>query len=71
MKKLKVTGVKHVVKKIGKDIIVDHPTIKNGKYDKINLTKQSKGKVKTVSQGVKATKSWHKDNPHIYKSKKK
>ncbi len=71
MKKVKVTGVPHVVKKQGKDVVVDHPTIKNGKYDKINLTKQTKGKVKTVEQGVKSTKEWHKENPHTYKDKAK
>jgi len=35
----------------------------------INLNKQTKGKVKTVSQGVKSTKAWHKENPHKYKTK--
>lgn len=69
MKKIKASGVHHVVKKQGKDIIVEHLTIKAGKYDKINLTKQTKGKVKTVSQGVKSTKEWHKENPHTYKKK--
>ena len=33
-----------------------------GKYDKINLTK--KGGAKSVKQGVKAVKDWHKQNPH-------
>ena len=69
MKKIKASGVHHVVKKQGRDIIVEHPTIDGGKYDKINLTKQTKGKVKTVSQGVKSTKEWHKENPHTYKKK--
>lgn len=71
MKKIKVTGVPHVVKKVGSDIIVEHPTIKNGKYDRINLTKQTKGKIKTVNQGIKSTKGWHKENPHKYKTKSK
>jgi len=71
MKKIKASGVTHVVKKQGKDIVVEHPTIKAGKYDKINLTKQTKGKVKTVSQGVKSTKEWHAENPHTYKNKSK
>ena len=71
MKSIKASGVKHIVKKKGKDILVDHPTIKGGKYDKINLTKQTKGKVKTVKQGIKATKEWHKENPHSYKKSAK
>lgn len=70
MKKVKVSGVHHVVKKKGKDIVVEHPTIDGGKYDKINLTKKTKGKVKTVKQGIKSTKEWHKENPHKYKTKK-
>ena len=71
MKKIKASGVPHVVKKQSKDIIVEHPTIDGGKFDKINLTKQTKGKVKTVSQGVKSTQKWHKENPHTYKNKAK
>ena len=31
-------------------------------YDKIDLTK--KAGAKTVKSGVKATKDWHKKNPH-------
>jgi hypothetical protein len=62
-------GVGHDVKKkksdkgIGKkgDIIVDHTAKKIGKYDKMNLTKVAKSK--TVEQGAKATRKWHKDNP--------
>jgi hypothetical protein len=75
-KKVKVTagGEKHVVykktSKIGKgkpgDIMVNHPTIDKGKWDTIDLTK--KAGVKTVKQGVAATKKWHKDHP--YKTKK-
>jgi hypothetical protein len=68
MKKISIQGVKHSVKKNKKgDIVVEHTNINNGKYDKINLTK--KAKVKSVSEGVKATKKWHKDNP--YKNHKK
>ena len=40
------------------DVVVDHAGKKNGKYDKINLTK--KAGAKTVKAGVKATKDWHK-----------
>ena len=67
-------GEKHVVyqkrNNIGKgklgDIMVNHPTKDKGKWDTINLTKI--GKAKTVSQGVSATKKWHKDNPdYMYK----
>lgn len=62
-------GVGHVVTKkksdkgIGKkgDIIVDHTAKKSGKYDKMNLTKVAGSK--TVKEGVKATRKWHKENP--------
>ena len=77
-KKVKVTagGEKHVVykktSKVGKgkpgDIMVNHPTKDKGKWDTIDLTKIAK--VKTVKQGVAATKKWHKDNPNYkYKGK--
>jgi len=75
---MKVTagGEKHKVYKkttnTGKgkkgDIIVNHPTKDKGKWDTINLTQ--KAGVKTVKQGVAATKKWHKDNPYP-KTKKK
>lgn len=59
-KTIKAAGKKHVIKKTKKgDVIVDHAG-KTGKYDKINLTK--KAGAKTVEQGVKATKDWHKKN---------
>ena len=62
-KTIKAAGVKHHVTKNKKgEIVVTHPTIDNGKYDKINLTK--KAKVKTVKEGVKATRKWHKANPY-------
>ena len=59
-------GVGHVVtrKKSGRnkgDIIVDHTAKKGGKYDKMNLTKVAGSK--TVKDGVKATRKWHKENP--------
>lgn len=62
-------GVGHVVKKkksdrgIGKkgDIIVDHTGTKKGKYDKMNLTKVAGSR--TVKEGVRATRKWHKENP--------
>jgi NAD/NADP transhydrogenase alpha subunit len=50
----------HTIKKNKKgEVIVDHAGNK-GKYDKINLTK--KAGAKTIAQGVKATKDWHKKN---------
>jgi signal peptidase I len=78
-KKVKVTagGEKHVVykktTKRGKgepgDIMVNHPTKDKGKWDTINLTKI--GRAKTVKEGVKSTKKWHKDNPdYKYKGKR-
>ena len=59
-KVISIKGKAHTIKKnkVG-DIIVDHAG-NQGKYDKINLTK--KAKAKTVKQGVKATKDWHKKN---------
>ena len=66
---LKAGGAPHKVYKEDGKVVVDHLGKKGGKYDKINLTKQTKGKVKTVSQGVKSTKAWHKENPHKYKTK--
>jgi hypothetical protein len=62
-------GVGHVVtrkksnKGLGKkgDVIVDHTAKKTGKYDKMNLTKVAGAK--TVKEGVKSTRKWHKDNP--------
>jgi hypothetical protein len=63
-KTIKAGGEKHTIKKNKKgDIIVDHADSANlDKYDKINLTK--KAGVKTVKQGVKSTKNWHKDISH-------
>jgi len=53
----------HTVKKNKKgDVIVDHEGKSAAKWDKINLTKN--GGSKTVKQGVKAVKDWHKKNPH-------
>ena len=62
---LKVSGKVHrVYKKKDGDVVVDHAgsAKQNGKYDKINLTE--KAGVKSVKSGVKATKDWHKSNPH-------
>ncbi len=62
-KTIKAAGVKHKITKNKKgEIVVTHPTIDNGKYDKINLTK--KAKVKTIKEGVKATSKYHKANPY-------
>jgi hypothetical protein len=59
-KTIKAAGQKHTIKKNNKgDIIVDHAG-KKGKYDKINLTKKAGSK--TIAQGVKATRDWHKKN---------
>lgn len=62
-KVIKAAGVKHKVSKNKKgEVVVTHPTIDNGRYDKINLTKMAK--VKTVKKGVKATIKYHKANPY-------
>jgi len=54
--------------KVG-DIMVNHPTKDKGTYDTISLTRTSNAK--TVKQGVKAEKDWHKNNDKIKKLKKK
>lgn len=62
-KKLKITGVTHVITVDKKgDVIVDHPGIKKGKWKKADLTKVAG--VKNIKQGVSSAKSWHKDHPH-------
>jgi hypothetical protein len=62
-KTIKVSGKKHVIKKNKKgDVIVDHAGKNDPKWDKINLT--DKAGAKTIKAGVKATKDWHKSNPH-------
>lgn len=62
-KSLKISGKKHTFKKNKKgDVIVDHAGKNDKKWDKINLTKV--GGAKTISQGVKSAKDWHKKNPH-------
>lgn len=61
MATLKIKGEKHVVTKNKKgEVTVDHPQQKKSKYKKINLTKADRAK--TVSQGVKSVKKWHKKN---------
>ena len=44
------------------DVIVEHTNLTLKKYDKINLT--AKAGVKNVKQGVKAVKTYQKQNPH-------
>ena len=73
-KKTKLTagGEKHVVYKkesatgVGEGkkghIMVNHPTKNKGKWDTINLTNVAK--VKTIKQGIEATKKWHKEHPY-------
>ena len=70
--KFKSGGENHVVYKktsptgLGKGvkghIMVNHPTTDKGKWDTIDLTE--KAGVKTVKDGVEATKKWHKENPY-------
>ena len=62
MAKIKVSGKVHDVKKNKNgEVIVDHAG-NIGRYDKINLTK--KAGAKTIKAGEKATRKWHKANPH-------
>jgi hypothetical protein len=44
-------------------IMVNHPTENKKRWDTIDLTKITNGRVKTVAQGVASTKKWHKENP--------
>lgn len=59
---------KQVDKGAGKkgDIIVEQNS-KSGKKERMNLTKLSGAK--TVAEGVKATKKFHKDHPYVDKKK--
>jgi hypothetical protein len=59
---IKAGGAPHVVYKKDKKVIVDHLGKKGGKWDKIDLTKN--GGAKSVKEGVKAVKKWHKTRPH-------
>lgn len=68
MATLKVGGQTHkVFKNKQGDVILDHTAGRPaGKMDKINLTK--KAKAKTIEDGIKSIRKWHKENP--YKTKK-
>lgn len=68
MATLKVGGQTHkVFKNKQGDVVVDHIAgIPAGKWDKINLTK--KAKAKTIEDGIKSIRKWHRENP--YKAKK-
>jgi hypothetical protein len=62
---LNVSGKLHrIYREKNGDVVVNHHGSKkqNGSYDKINLSNVAG--VKSVKGGVKATKDWHKDNPH-------
>lgn len=61
-KTVKISGVKHTVKKVGKKVVVDHAGSNPKKWDKINLT--SKAGAKTVKQGVAASRKYHSSAPH-------
>jgi hypothetical protein len=77
MATIKAGGEKHRIykktTKTGKgkpgDIMVNHPSSENGKWDTINLTKKSGAK--TVKEGEAASRKWHKNNPHSKIKKKK
>jgi hypothetical protein len=53
-------GEKHRVFKRGSAVFVDHVKQQGGKYDVINLTKESKAK--TVRDGVASVKKYHSKN---------
>lgn len=53
-------GKEHRVYKDKGKVMVDHTAKKGGKWDKINLT--DKAGAKTVGEGVKAVKKYHRKN---------
>lgn len=62
-KTVKISGKKHKFKKNKKgDVVVDHAGKNDPKWDKINLTE--KAGAKTINEGVKSAKKWHKKHPH-------
>jgi hypothetical protein len=75
MTKVTAGGLKHKVTKKKEDrgagdkgdIIVEQ-TSKSGKKERMNLTKLAGSK--TVKQGVKATKEYHKKHPEIGKGRR-
>jgi hypothetical protein len=75
MAKVTAGGLKHKVTKKTEDrgagnkgdIIVEQSS-KSGKKERMNLTKLAGAK--TVAQGVKATKKYHKEHPEIGKGKR-
>jgi hypothetical protein len=75
MAKVTAGGLKHKVTKKQEDrgagnkgdIIVEQNS-KSGKKERMNLTKLAGAK--TVKQGIKATKSYHKKHPNIAKGKR-
>jgi hypothetical protein len=66
---VKVGGQTHkVFKNKDGDIVLDHTAGRPaGKMDKINLTK--KAKAKTIEQGIKSIRKWHRENPYNEKAK--
>jgi hypothetical protein len=75
MAKVTAGGLKHNVTKKQEDrgagnkgdIIVEQNS-KSGKKERMNLTKLAGAK--TVKQGIKATKAYHKKHPNIAKGKR-
>ena len=62
--KLNSGGEKHIVyknKETG-EIMVTHPGVDKGKWDTIDLT--DKSGAKSIKQGVKSVKKWHKEHPY-------
>ena len=75
MAKVTAGGLKHKVTKKKEDRgagdkgdIIVQQTSKNGKQERMNLTKLAGAK--TIAQGVKATKKYHKEHPEIGKGKR-
>lgn len=62
---LTVDGEYHrVYRNADGDIMVNHPKEDKGKWDTINLTKESNAN--TIAEGVASVKKWHRENPYAF-----
>jgi len=64
-KYLTVDGEHHrVYRNADGDIMVNHPKENKGKWDTINLTKESDAN--TIAEGVASVRKWHRENPYAF-----
>jgi len=62
---LTVGGEYHrIYKNADGDIMVNHPKEDKGKWDTINLTKESDAN--TIAEGVASVRKWHRENPYAF-----